>query len=105
MYNNNRTAPRVNISLPIHLSFGSQITLKGQIKDISLESIFVLVKSSVPMTLHDELEFQIDPGNQEAGISGKARISRVAPGEGIAIYFIQMDDASLTKLKKLVGTK
>ncbi len=104
--NNQRNTQRVDLIIPIHLSFGSQITLLGQIKDISLKSAFITIKSSsIHMDIHDDLLFSIEnlPNNPEAKIHGSARISRVAPGEGIAIYFTKMDESSSNHLQRLVG--
>jgi len=95
---NHREAPRVSSALPVNLIFGSQITLLGQVKDLSLKSAFIRVKSSIHMAIHDELEFNIN-----SSIQGFARISRVAPGEGIAIYFTKIDEASSSRLQQLVG--
>ena len=105
MYNNNqRDTQRLSLSIPIDLMFGTQITLRGQVKDLSPKGAFVLIKSSVHMATSDELEFNISvPGNADACIHGTARISRVAPGEGIAVYFTKMDDASKGYLQKLAG--
>ena len=105
MINNHRSAQRYQFSLPIHLSFGSQITLLGQIKDLSLKSAFIIVKSSIHMAIHDDLKFLIgNPTDEvESRIEGSARISRVAVGEGIAIYFTQMDGVSTKNLLRMIG--
>jgi hypothetical protein len=105
MFKNQRNTDRVSSNLPIQLGFGSQITLSGQIKDLSLKAAFVIVKSSIHMATHDELTFTIEnlPFNIDGTITGSARISRVAPGEGIAIFFIKLDDTSNNLLHRLVG--
>ena len=106
MYNNNqRDTQRLSLSIPIDLIFGTQITLRGQIKDISLKGAFINIKGGVHMALHDKLEFIIKdiPGSADACIQGTARISRVTPGEGIAIYFTRMDETSTGHLQRLVG--
>ena len=104
MPKNHRETQRFNLSIPIHLIFGSQITLLGQIKDLSLKSAFINIKSSIHMALNDELKFNIGnlPGNLDSCIQGSARISRVAVGEGIAIYFTKMDDTSAGRLQRLI---
>lgn len=103
--NNNRSSQRFPLVIPVDLIFGTQITLKGQVKDLSLKSAFINVRSSISMDTHDELEFSITgiPNNADAAIKGIARISRVSPGEGIAIYFTKMDDTSTAHLKQLVS--
>ncbi len=106
MSNNSRCSPRFGFNMPVHLSFGSQITLQGQVKDLSLKSAFVNVKSSVHMDVNDELTFNIGRLTDEAHnrIQGQARISRVAKGEGIAIYFTQLDEPSSTCLQRMIST-
>ena len=103
--NNQRNTQRVAASFPINLSFGSQITLVGQIKDLSLKSAFINVRSnSIHMAIHDELTFCITnlPNNIEGSIEGSARISRIAPGEGIAIFFTKMDESSTNLLQRFI---
>lgn len=106
MPQNQRNIQRVSVTLPIQLIFGTQITLKGQVKDLSLKSAFVIVKASIYMAPNDELSFIIEslPDNPDGRIQGLARISRIAPGEGIAIYFTKIDDASTICLQKLVSS-
>jgi hypothetical protein len=111
MFKNQRSLPRggithpIQLTLPVQLSFGSQITLSAQIKDLSLKSAFVIVKSSIQMAIHDELDFSVEnlPFNLKGSISGTARISRVAPGEGIAVFFTKMDTQSTDLLHRIVG--
>jgi hypothetical protein len=101
----NRYVQRVNFSHPIQVSFGSQIALQGVIRDISSKSIFILIRSSsIHMAMNDKLDFLIENvPNIGGAIKGSARISRIAPGEGIAIYFIEMDSDSTHRLQKLIG--
>lgn len=103
-YNNQRQNPRVPVNLTAKISFGSQVTLTGRIRDLSLKSAFILIKGGVHMQLNDEITFTIDPLEtaQQPAVSGLARISRVSAGEGIAIYFVRLDEASTTQLRKLV---
>ncbi len=105
MYQNQRNSQRYPVILPILLSFGTQITLQGQLKDLSLKSAFINVKSSsIHMAIHDDLTFVVEklPNGIEGTIEGAARISRVAPGDGIAVYFTKMDDASTENLQRLI---
>ena len=105
MIDNQRSSKRFCLSLPVQISFGSQITLQGQIKDLSLKSAFIIIKSSVHMAMNEELTFVIEdlPHDPEGRVEGSARISRVAVGEGIAIYFTRVDDASIRHLQCLTG--
>ena len=103
-YNNQRQTPRIPLSLPIQISYGTQITILGQIKDLSLKSAFIIIKNSVFMQLNDEVSFSIlrSASSDEVLAQGTACISRFVPGEGIAIYFLKMDEASTARLKELV---
>ena len=104
VFQNQRQNQRVASTLPIQLKFGTQITIQGQLKDISANSAFVKIKSSVYMAPQDELDFSIlRSSNNEEFVQGTARIFRIAPGEGIAIYFTKMDDDSTQKLRELIG--
>ena len=105
MLNNRRQNSRVNSSLPIDIQVDSQITIKGQIRDISDKSAFVILKSGIFLQLNDEFVFliKITTDNLDKSVTGKARISRIEKGEGIAIYFTQMDDESSLRLRQLLG--
>lgn len=105
-YNDNRRQNnRVNSTLPVEISIGSQVTIQGRLKNLSDKSAFVEMRSSLFLQLNDELNFQIkysldDP---DKSITGVARISRIAAGEGIAIYFTKLDTADAARLKELLN--
>ena len=105
MYQNQRESNRVAVNMPIQLSFGTQIILQGQLKDLSLKSAFVLVKSSICMSANDELNFalEISKEHPKGAVHGTAIISRVNVGEGIAIYFTKMDESSTARLQEMIG--
>jgi hypothetical protein len=102
--NNKRQDPRYTFSYPIQIIIGTQITLQGQLRDLSLKSAFIKIKESIFMQPNDELNFVIRRSveNIEDCVHGQARISRIAVGEGIAIYFTKMDDDSTDRLKQMV---
>ncbi len=104
--NNQRQTTRTISSLPVKLMFGTQITLEGQLKDLSLKSAFIKIKESIFMQPNAEIDFSIQRSHNgvQESVEGSGRISRIAAGEGIAIYFTQMDVDSLNRLKELVGT-
>ena len=104
-YKNQRQNQRVVVSLSVKISFGSQVTLSGRIRDLSLKSAFIFVKGGVHMQLNDELAFVIENPDTsvQQNVQGSARISRVSAGEGIAIYFVKLDEASTNQLKKMLG--
>ena len=99
-----RQESRVGLELPAEISVGSQLTVQGKLKDLSLKGAFITMKSSVYFQMNDEVGFSIHltPGNDKDLIHGLARISRIAVGEGMAIYFTKMDDGSTGRLKGLL---
>lgn len=103
-YHNQRINQRVPVNLTVKISFGSQVTLTGRIKDLSLKSAFIMIKGGVHMQLNDEIAFTVESpeGSTLEGFSGMARISRVSAGEGIAVYFVNLDETSMGHLKKMV---
>ncbi len=99
--NEQRKDPRVVSELPASISVGSQLTVQGVLKDLSLKSAFIKIKNNIFLKSSDEIGFTIQCSeNVNDVIQGLARVSRVAVGEGLVIYFIKMDEASLVRLKK-----
>lgn len=101
--NNRRQSNRIKSSLPIDLQIDQQITITGQLKDISERSAFIVMKSSVYMQVNDEFKFQIN--NMDQVVTGTARISRIAPGEGIVVFFTHMDQSKSSSLSELLKVK
>ena len=103
-FKNQRRDARYKAEFLAQISIGSQLTLNGHLKDLSLKSAFIVLKNSVYMQMNDEVGFSIQPtpGDEEHVIKGIARISRIVVGDGLAIYFTKMDDVSMTLLKGLV---
>jgi PilZ domain len=101
--NDQRAQPRVSIELPATISVGTQLTVKGLLKDISLNSAFIKIKSNLYLNINDEIGFIIQCSTENANevIQGLARISRMDPGAGYAVYFTKIDEDSLKKIKKL----
>jgi hypothetical protein len=102
--NEQRVQPRLAAELPAMISIGSQLTVKGQLRDISLSSAFIKIKNNIYLQINDEITITIQCASDDADaqILTKARISRIVPGEGFAIYFSKMDDNSTKLLKKLL---
>jgi len=102
--NDQRRQPRVNVELPAIISVGSQLTVKGQLKDISLNSAFITIKHNIYLSINDEIgiTIQCSPDDDTKVIQGLARISRIVPGEGFAVYFTKIDEDSLKCIKKLL---
>ena len=99
-----RKDSRVEMALPAEIRIGSQLSLQGKLKDLSLKGAFITIRASVYLQMNDEVGFAIQPapGDAKNLIEGMARISRIAVGEGLAIYFTRLDDASAARLKSLV---
>src|ERR1700691_5641652 len=89
-----RGQARVSVEFPATISVGSQLSIKGQLKDISLNSAFVKIKNSIYLNINDEIGIAIQCSSDDAGvmIQGMARISRIVPGEGFAVYFTELDE-------------
>ncbi len=103
-YDHQRQAARVALNFPITISMGSQITIAGELKDLSLKSAFIKVRNSIYLQVNDEIAFAIKRTTDSTDdlVCGSACISRIAPGEGMAIYFTKMEKDSTTRLKELV---
>ena len=98
-----RSQQRVSVEFPVTIRVGSQITVKGQLKDLAINSAFIKIKNNIYLTINDEVGFEIQCSNEATDvIKGSARLSRMVPGEGFAIYFTQIDDDSTKCLKKIL---
>ncbi len=101
--NEQRGQPRISVEFPATISVGSQLTVKGQLKDLSLNSAFIKIKNSIFLNVNDEIGITIQcSSNDEETIQGLARISRMVPGEGFVVYFTKIDDNSLKHIKKIL---
>ena len=102
--NDQRGQPRVSVEFPATVSVGSQLTVKGQLKDLSLNSAFIRIKNSLYLNINDAvgITIQCSPDDENEMIQGMARISRMVPGEGFVVYFTKIDEASLKYIKKLL---
>ena len=102
--NDQRGHPRVNVEFPATISVGSQLTVKGHLKDLSLNSAFVKIKNNIYLNINDEVGITIQCSSDDASVAiqGMARISRMVPGEGFVVYFTKIDDDSLKHIKKLL---
>ena len=98
-----RNESRVNSQLPIQINIGIQFSLQGHLQDLSLKGALVKIKNSVFINANDEFGFNIgELSKKDELITGQARVSRLLPGEGFAIYFTKIEDGSLLRLKKLL---
>jgi hypothetical protein len=102
--NDQRGQPRVSLDLPATISIGTQLTVKGLLKDISQNSAFIKIKNMIYVNVNDQvgLSVQASPTDDTVMIEGTVRISRIVPGEGFAVYFEKMDDSSLKNIKKFL---
>jgi len=102
--NDQRGQPRVSLELPATISVGSQISIKGHLKDLSLSSAFIRIKNSIYLNVNDEIgiTIQCSPNDASELIQGVAHISRIVPGEGFAVYFTKIDEDSIKLIKKFL---
>jgi len=98
---------RVNSDLPARISIGSQLTVQGRLKDLSLTSAFITIKSSIFLKTGDVVGFAIQASSNNADdlIEGLASVFRIVAGEGLAVYFTKMDESSSDRLKKILYTR
>jgi hypothetical protein len=103
MQDNRRQHNRITVNFPIDLKIDSQITIEGKVKDISPKSAFIEIKNSVAMQVNDEFDFhaKYTQDMNEKNLQGTMCISRIAPGQGIAVYFTEMDEQSSSRLNEL----
>jgi len=99
-----RRDARVSSELPVTISIGTQFSVQGHLKDLSQKSAFIRIRHSMFLQTNDDVGFsiQLSPTDVNEVIQGMARVSRIVPGEGFAVYFLKLDDASMTHLRKLV---
>lgn len=99
-----RGQPRINVEFPATVSVGTQLTVKGQLKDLSLNSAFIRIKNNLYLNINDEVGITIQCPSDDASvqIQGLARISRIVPGEGFVVYFTKIDENSLKNIKKIL---
>ena len=99
-----RGQPRVSVEFPATISVGSQLTVKGYLKDLSQSSAFVRIKNNIYLNTNDEvgITIQCSANENDAEIVATARISRMVPGEGFVVYFTKIDDESIKRIKKLL---
>lgn len=101
-----RRDPRVSSELPVTISIGTQLSLQGHLKDISQKSAFIRIRNSVFLEMNDEVGFAIHCSSAEEDvIAGNGFVTRIMPGEGMAICFVDLDGDSDKRLKKLLESK
>ena len=54
-----RGQPRASVEFPATISVGTQLTVKGQLKDISLNSAFIRIKNNIYLNINDEVGISI----------------------------------------------
>ena len=103
-FDDRRQERRIQSNLPVELKLDAQVTVTGTLKNISPRSAFVQLRESAYMRLHDEFQFFIKRSSTDVsrGISGRARITRIAEGEGIGIYFVDLEKKSVPQLEQLL---
>ncbi|MBF0512032.1 MAG: PilZ domain-containing protein [Candidatus Omnitrophica bacterium] len=101
--NEQRSQPRFSVDFPVTIKVGTQLTVKGQIKDLSGSSAFIKIKNNIYLNVNDEVGIVIQTAlDEDAVLEGTAHISRIVPGEGFAVYFTKINEASTKWLKKFI---
>ena len=102
MQNERRYVKRIVTEVAIDLKIDSQITVCGNVKNINENGAFIQIKSSVSMRVNDQFEFVIK--NEQGRIAGMVCISRVVPGDGIGVYFLDLDSDSKKNIQILISS-
>lgn len=102
-----RQESRINSSLSVLVSIGTQLTLKGNLRDLSMTSAFVNIKESVFIETGDDITLSFNQSNVEVDdfIKVSAKVSRLVKGEGFAVYFTKVTDSAKEEIQKLCQHK
>lgn len=104
-FHDKRKEQRVGIVAKIKISIGTQLTVEGQIKDITLTSVFVSMRNNIYLNSNDTIqyEFETTVEGKPYVFKGNAYVTRIVKGEGFVISFSGMDDVSLNNLKRVLN--
>ncbi len=104
-FQDKRKEQRVAVTAKIKISIGTQLTVEGQIKDITLNSAFITMRNNIYLNSNDTIsyEFEVTLDGKLCIFKGNAYVTRIVKGEGFVISFLKMDEASLNNLKKLLN--
>lgn len=98
-----RRDARTQSEVPVSIIIGTQLTVQGHLRDVSMKSAFIRMKNNIFIAVNDEIEFAIQCSqDKEDVVHGKGCIARIEKGEGFGIYFTEMDAQSEQKLKALI---
>ena len=96
---------RNTIETPIKINVGTQLSVLGQTKDISINSALILIKNNIFLDTNDKITFSFEYSTkgEKLTVEGSAYVSRIIKGEGFAISFTQLTGNSLSNLKKILN--
>lgn len=93
---------RVNPKMRVRLEAESQPPIDGQIRDVSLQGLFVTCATLLPLGTVCHVVIALDAVDGTAAIRGRAIVVRVA-ADGLALHVTRLDDRdSAAHLKNLV---
>lgn len=107
MMTHNRQSERVTVvHHSVHLSLAPQLTIFGELKDISLSGAFVRVKNRIYFENDTPIDFMIKRTKSSTyeWIEGSGIIARIAHKDGIGIRFTDFKHDSSSRLKRLIFT-
>jgi hypothetical protein len=97
-----RSSSRVQLKASVSISIdGKSITSAADVRDISLDSIFIASPSVMPATSICDITITFTGTSSCLSISGKGRTIR-RDDNGIAIRFVHLDMDSYLYLKNIV---
>lgn len=93
---------RVSPKMRVRLDAESHPVIDGQIRDVSLQGLFVTCAMLLPLGTVCRVTIALDAADGTAAIRGRAIVVRVA-ADGLALHVTRLDDRdSYTHLKNLV---
>lgn len=97
-----RSSSRIQLAATVAISIdGKTLTSTADVRDISLDSIFIASETVLPINTICEISITFTGSSSRLSISGKGRTIRQESG-GLAIRFIQLDMDSYLHLKNIV---
>lgn len=96
-----REFTRSPIRARVEVRLGNGILVEGRAQDISLNGIFFVTERSLPIGTHVRLNLVLDGGDTDCRIETYGTVVRIGE-HGVAINFEEIDETSITHLRRLI---
>lgn len=98
---NNRNFSRVNFTIDALLTQADK-TIKGEVKNVSLQGIFVETDDKLDAALPLDITFQLSGADPDTAIKATGSVVRMEDN-GIALKFTKLDVDSFAHLRNIVS--